>query len=330
MKAPSIVFLDSGTVDLGDIDLARLKKIGRLTLYENTLPRQILKRTKRADVVITNKCLLTRVVLKRLPKLKLVCIAATGVNNIDLEAARERGIAVTNVAGYSTTTVAEQTLFFLLALSHRGIEHHEASVSGRWSRSEHYALFDYPFSDLRGKTLGIIGYGKIGREVSGLARAFGMQVLVGKIPGRNYEKSLRTRAKQSPERTSLPVLFKKSDFVSLHCPLSELTHHLINTRTLRLMKRGAYLLNLARGPIVDEQAVASALRTERLRGYATDVMQEEPPPRNHPFFQKSLRNKILLSPHIAWASRESRQRLINEIATNISVFLQGKKRNRVV
>lgn len=318
----SIVFLDSGTIDLGDIDLSLLEKQGRLVLHRDTPPGKVVPRLTRADVVITNKCLLTSSILRKLPNLKLVCIAATGVNNIDVAAAREREIAVTNVAGYSTVTVAEQTLLFLLALSHRLIEHHNASVSGIWSRSPHFALLGFPFADLDEKVLGIVGYGKIGRQVARLARAFRMKILIGKIPGRRYGGGLR--------RASLQVLLQKSDFVSLHCPLSESTRHLINRRTLRLMKREAYLLNLARGPIVDEQAVASALKTGSLRGYATDVMEQEPPPRNHPFFQKSLRHKVLLSPHIAWASRESRQILINEIGQNIASFLSGKKRNRIV
>jgi glycerate dehydrogenase len=191
-----------------------------------------------------------------------------------------------------------------------------------WSASPHFALFDFPFSDLEGKTLGIVGYGTIGKRVAALAKAFRMNVLVAKIPGRKYI--------DAKGRLPLEKVLKESDFVTLHCTLTKESRHLMNTKRLNIMKKSAYLLNLARGPVVNEWAVAEVLQAGRLAGYATDVMEREPPPRDHPFFQDQVKNKVLLTPHIAWASRESRQRLVDEIAGNIEAFKKGRKRNRIV
>jgi len=317
-----IVFLDAGTVDLGDMDLAPLKKQGPLQLYSNSTEGEIIERAKGAAVLITNKCLLRSSTLEKLPQLKLICVAATGVNNVDLEAAQKLGIGVTNAAGYCTQTVVEQTFMFMLAFSHRLLEHHQAVLRKDWSASPHFALFDYPYSDLEGKTLGIIGYGTIGRRVEKVARLFGMRVLVAKIPGRKYPAS--------EKRLPLEKVLKESDIVTLHCSLTKETHHLLNTKSLALMKRSAILLNMARGAVVNEWAVAEDLQAGRLAGYGADVMEQEPPPPDHPFFQEQVKHKVLLSPHVAWASRESRQRLLDEIAANIASFKAGKKRNRLV
>ena len=295
-----IVFLDAATVDLGDMDVSPLRRLGTYRAYDDTSPSQIVSRAREAEVIVANKCVLAGKDLARLPHLKLVCVAATGVNNVDLTAARGRGIAVTNVAGYSTATVAEHALLFLLAFSHRLLEHRDAALNGAWTRSGGFAFLGHPFSDLRGKTLGIVGYGTIGREVARLARAFGMKVLVAKIPkihGRVYPKS--------PLRFPLGQVLRKSDFITLHCALTEATFHLINKETLRWIRPEAFLLNLARGAVVEEGAVARALRRGRLAGYAADVSEREPPPPNHPLFSRRIRGKVLLTPHVAWASGRS-------------------------
>jgi glycerate dehydrogenase len=210
---------------------------------------------------------------------------------------------------------------FLLALGHRLREHDAAVKSGAWSRNPHFALLDFPFRDLAGKRLGILGYGHIGRRVARVARALGMEVVVGKIPGGKYSPR--------DKRISLRRLLQSCDYVSLHCPLSPRTEGLIDAKALAWMKPDACLLNLARGPIVDEAAVARALLQGKLTGYATDVMTQEPPPWKHPLLDPRLNDKVLFSPHIAWASRESRQRLIDEIAANIVAFQSGTRRNRV-
>ncbi|MBX7147497.1 D-2-hydroxyacid dehydrogenase [bacterium] len=319
MNNPSVVFLDASTLDLGDIDLSPLYKKARLVCYSDTKSFQVITRLKQADIAIINKIVLKEKELKQLPQLKLISVAATGVNNVDLDYCAKNKIAVTNVAGYSTTTVAEHALMMMLATSHRLVEHRDSTLAKKWSRSPHFALLDYPFRDLRGKTLGIIGYGNIGKEVSRLARAFGMTVLASQIPGRSTKG-----------RVSFKTVLKKSDFISLHCPLSRHTHHLINKTSLKMMKKDCVLLNLARGPVVNEPDVAQALKQNRLACYATDVMQQEPPSANNPLFDKKIRNKVLITPHVAWASLESRQRLTDEMGKNIEAFLKGKKRNRLI
>lgn len=317
-----IYFLDADTVDLGDLNMASLTKAGSYHALRLRSLARLPKNLSRAEVVISNKFQLGETQLARLPALKLICVAATGVNNVDLDAAQRRGIAVCNVAAYSTATVAEHAVMFLLALAHRLPEHHRAVLEGAWSQGPHFALLDFPFSDLVGKKLGILGYGAIGRRVAKLARALGMEILLGRLPGRSYSPK--------EKRLSLCSLLGRSDYVTLHCPLTPQTRHLIDAEKLRWMRPTAYLLNLARGPIVDEMAVAAALRAGKLAAYATDVMEREPPSADHPLFSPRLQGKVLFTPHIAWASRESRQRLIDEIAQNILSFLRGGKRNRIV
>ncbi len=321
MNKPRIFFLDPGTVDLGDISLGALKKQGRYQGMFRGTRANIIRKAREADIVISNKFYLGKTEMTRLPRLKLICIAATGTNNVDLEAARRRGIAVCNVAGYSTATVVEHALMFLLAWGHRLLEHSGAVQRGAWSRSPHFALLDYPYSDLEGKTLGILGYGTIGRRVARVARALGMKVLIGALPGRRYTKK--------NGRVSLKSLLKQSDFVSLHCALGPITQGLMNRNTLAWMKPAAYLLNLARGPVVDEAAVAHALLKGKVAGYAADVMVREPPDRKNPLLDPALRDKVLITPHIAWASRESRQRLVDEIGANIAAFKRGRRRNQL-
>ena len=317
-----IFFLDAPTVDLGDVDLAALRRQGRLALLDLRAGDPLPAEVDSAEVLISNKYPLGKPELSRLPRLKLIAVAATGTNNVDLEEARRRGIAVCNVAGYSGDTVVEHTLLFLLAFSHRFLEHVRAVQEGRWSASPYFALLDYPFSDLAGKRLGILGYGDIGRRVAKVATGLGMEVKAGRLPGRPLAKGER--------REPIRRLLERSDYISLHCPLTTRTQSLIDAEKLAWMKPGAYLLNLARGPIVEEAAVAQALRSGRLAGYGADVMSREPPPAEHPLLAPDLRDRVLLTPHVAWASRESRQRLVDEIAANIAAFKVGKKRNRVV
>ncbi|MBI2337012.1 MAG: D-2-hydroxyacid dehydrogenase [Deltaproteobacteria bacterium] len=322
MQKPKIVFLDVDTLDLGDINTQPLKQLGDYHATSLSHVEELSPSLRDASILICNKVPLKEKELPLLPNLKLICITATGVNNVDLNSAKAQGIAVCNVAGYSTTTVVEHALLFLLAFSHRLFEHHESVITQKWSHSPRFAYLDFPYRDLSGKTLGLIGYGTIGRRVAKLAKALGMKILIGKIPGRQYAAS--------PKRCSLKELLKKSDYINLHCALSQQTQHLINAQTLAFMKPCAYLLNLGRGPLVNESDVALALENGTLAGYASDVMAQEPPPTNSPLLNEAIKSKVIFTPHIAWASQESRQRLINEIALNIQAFLKGKKRNRIV
>lgn len=317
-----ILFLDAATVDLGDVELGDLKAQGSLTLLNKRAGDSLPPEAAAAEVLISNKFPLGAEEMSRLPELKLIAVAATGTNNVDLAEAKRRGIAVCNVPGYSTATVVEHTLLLLLAFAHRLTEHVDAVRAGQWSRSPHFALLDFPFSDLAGKTLGILGYGDIGKKVAKLAKALGMEIRLGQLPGRSYRKE--------EKREALEKLLPQCDYLSLHCPLNEATKGMIDREKLSWMKPGSVLLNLARGPLVVESSVAAALRTGPLAGYGADVCGQEPPPANHPLLAKDIQSKLLLTPHIAWASRESRQRLIEEIAANVAAFRKGKKRNRVV
>lgn len=321
MKAhPKIIFLDAGTVDCGDVDLSSLKKIGRLFRYRHTAPSQLIKRCQGASVIITNKAEIQARHFLELKHLRLVCVAATGFDNIDVISAQRHGVAVCNVRAYSTQSVAEHAMMFILAFAHRLVENHEAAVH-EWRRSRVYNFPSHVYSEISGKTLGIVGYGRIGKRVARFAKALGMRVLTAKIPGRVHP--LNTA------RKSLSYVLERSDFVSLHCPLTPITHHLINRSILKKMRPSACLVNVARGAVVDEAAVVRALKGGHLAGYATDVLAIEPPSAGHALFQKSLRDKVLFSPHIAWASREARQRLVSEMAKNIRGFLQGQKRHQV-
>ena len=316
-----IIFLDAGTVDYGDVSWEEFRPLGALKLYPKTDPKEVEKRSLRASVVITNKCVFDQGLLSRLKNLKLIAIAATGTNNVDLKAARRNKIAVTNVSGYSTETVVQFTFAFLLALAGNLVQFNEAVHGGRWSKSPFFTLPAFPVQEINGKILGIVGYGKIGKRVAEAAKAFGMKVLVAKIPGKSY------LSRESVKRVSLDELFHQSDFVTLHAPLSKLTQNLMNARSLRKMKRGSFLINLARGGLVDEKALYDALVSGHLAGAAADVLTEEPPSQNHLLLKAP---HFLLTPHIAWASREARLRLIHEIALNIKAFQRGRRRNRVV
>lgn len=320
-KKNKIVFLDAGTVDFGDVSLNIFKQFGRFQTYRMTWSDKIPARIRGAAIVITNKCRIDRKILEQAPDLKCICVAATGTNNIDLKAAAECGVAVTNVAGYSTENVTQFTFAFILALAGRLIPLNQAAHDGTWSRSPFPLLPDPGIREVFGKTLGIIGYGAIGKRVAQVAKAFGMQVLVAKIPGRDYSR------KQSPKRLPLATLAAKADFLSIHAPLTPLTAGLINWRLLCKMKPSAYLINMARGGIVHEPDLRRALQLGRIAGAAADVLTQEPPPKGHGLLRVP---NFLMTPHVAWASREARLRLVAEIAGNLQAFLKGKRRNRVV
>ncbi len=315
----TVVLLDGGTLDYGDLSFDELKSTGALKVYSQTRPNQVAARIRGADQVVVNKCVLTGDVIKGAVGLKAVHVAATGVNNVDLEAAREAGIAVTNVAGYSTESVVQFTFAFLLALA-GNLTHYDREIrKGGWSSSPFFMWPAFPVSEIHGKTLGIIGYGTIGRRVAQVGKAFGLSVLIARIPGRSY--------KSRDGRVSLEAVLKQSDFITIHAPLTPMTKGLIDEKELRKMKNSACLINMARGGIVDEKALLKALKAHWIAGAATDVLAAEPPQRTEPLLKAP---NLLLTPHMAWASLESRRRLIHEVAENVKAFSAGRKRNRVV
>ena len=315
-----IVFLDAGTVDYGDLPLSLFEKLGDFKAYPQSTPAQIKPRLKAVSIAIANKCRFDRRLIGGLSSLRLLNIAATGVNNVDLEAARAKGLAVTNVKGYSTETVVQFTFSFLLALAGNLVKYNAAAHDGSWSRSRFFTYGKYPIQEVAGKKLGIVGYGAIGRRVAQVARALGMKVLVAAIPGKKYT------AAEKKTRVPFDRMIRESDFVTIHAPLTDLTRGLIHKGVLNKMKKGTCLLNMARGGIVDEPALRKALESGRLAGAASDVLTEEPPSPGHVLLKAP---NLILTPHIAWASREARARLVREIAANIRAFQAGRVLNRV-
>jgi glycerate dehydrogenase len=311
------VFLDLETVDRDDLDLR---------LLESTLPEwSLLKETSdvskaigNADIVVTNKICLDRDILHAAGQLKLVCIAATGTNNVDLVAARENDITVCNVRAYATASVVEHVFTLMLNLVRNLRKYRDAVDRGAWQNADGFCLLDYPVRELNGQTLGIIGYGELGKAVATVARAFGMQILVAQRAGTPAD----------PERVPLDKLLSESNIISVHCPLTDSTRNLIGRRELALMRKDAILINTARGGIVNETALSEALRNGEIAGAGIDVLSEEPPRDGNPLLDPSLPN-LILTPHIAWAGISARQALINEIAANIRAFLAGTPRNVV-
>ncbi len=315
-----IVLLDSGTLDFGDLPLTALQKLGHFKAYPFTRPAEVARRIAKARQVIVNKCVLNAETLKHARFLKAVHVAATGVNNVDLQAAREAGIRVTNVAGYSTESVVQLTFSFLLAAAVNLLKYDQALHGGAWSQSRFFMWPRFPVSEIHGKTLGVIGCGTIGRRVCEVGGAFGLKILTCRIPGRTYPA-------KDTRRVSLSRLLKESDYLTIHAPLTPLTRDLIGERELRTMKRSACLINMARGGIVNEKALLKALKKKWIANAATDVLVQEPPRADEPLLK--LPNLIAM-PHMGWASLESRRRLIGEVARNIEAFRSGKKRNCVV
>jgi glycerate dehydrogenase len=318
---PRLVFLDAATVG-NDISLAPLEALGELLTFATTAPSQTAGRTAGATVALTNKVPIGADVLGASPTLRLVAVCATGVNQVDLEAARERGVAVCNVAGYSTASVAQHTLALLLNLATNA--HRYAAEPLAWTRSPVFTRLDYPVVELAGKMLGIAGLGEIGSAVARAAQALGMRVQALARAGR----SGRAQGDDLP-RLPKPEFLATSDAVTLHCPLTPDTHHLIDAAALAAMKPGAFLINTGRGGLVDEDALVAALRSGHLGGAALDVLSTEPPPSDHPLLAPDIPN-LILTPHTAWSSREARTRLIAEVAANIRDFFDGRARSRVV
>lgn len=306
MKKLSAVFLDHASLDQDDLDMQALHaKASRLTLYPRTSSTQVVAHIADHQVAITNKVVIDEQVMQACPQLKLILIAATGTNNVDLLAAQRRGIAVYNCQAYGTPSVAQHTLMMMLVLITRFESYRQAVRDGAWQRSSQFCLLDYPIGELSGRTLGILGYGELGQEVARLASAFGMRVLVGSIPGREH-----------PERPPLDQFLPQVDVLSLHCPLTAVTRNMIGAEQLAALKPGSLLINAGRGGLVDEQAVVDSLRAGHLGGAGFDVLSTEPPTDGNPLLTADLPN-LVITPHSAWGSREARQRIVMQLAENL-------------
>lgn len=305
-----IVCLDRAPADMGDIDWSEVREHGELTLYHSTETAQIIERAKDAEIVITNKVGFDRKTIEQLPKLKMISILATGYNHIDLDAAVEHGITVTNLPGYSTAATAQVSIALLLELTHGVGNHSNAIHTGEWSRQPTFAYWRQPLVELDGKTMAIFGYGAIGSRVGAIAEALGMKVIAAAVPGRPPSK----------DRLPMQEALAQADVVSLHCPLTPQTQYMIDASAIGQMKQGAFLINVGRGPLIDDNAVRAALDAGHLGGFAADVLSEEPPPLHHPLLGAP---RTILTPHYGWAASAARQRAVRWTAESIGAFLQG-------
>ena len=317
-----IVILDGHTLNPGDISWSGFEIYGDLTIYDRTKfeTNEILKNIGDAEIVFTNKTPLPEDVLSNVPNLKYIGVLATGYNVVDVEAAKKYNITVTNVPSYGTNAVAQYTMAMLLEMCHHIGEHNRAVQMGDWSNSLDFCFWNYPLLELSGKTMGMIGFGRIGQATSKIAQAFGLKVLY-------YSKNRKTQFEsENCQYASLDDLLRNSDIISLHCPLNDETKHVINKNSIAKMKTGVMLINTSRGPLIVEEDLKNALNNGKISGAALDVVSKEPIEVNNPLLQAK---NCIITPHIAWASRESRMRLMDTAVKNLAAFLNGKPQNVV-
>ena len=314
-----IVILDGYSANPGDLSWKELETMGEVTVYDRTSPSETVARAAEADIVLTNKVIIGREEMAQLPHLKYIGVLATGYNVVDIEAAHERGITVTNVPAYSTESVAQMVFAHLLTVTNRTEHYAIANREGRWTNNKDFCYWDFPHQELSGKSFGIVGLGNIGQRVAAIAHAFGMRVCA-------YTSKSESQLPSYVEKKPLTDLLSECDVVSLHCPLTPDTRHLINNETLQKMKLSAILINTGRGPLVDDQAVAEALAEGRLAAFCADVLTEEPPKATNPLLNQP---NAFITPHIAWASTEARIRLLQVAIGNVRSFLHGHPQNVV-
>ena len=314
-----IVVVDGYTLNPGDLSWEDLRALGECEIYERSTDEELLARSAEAEILLTNKMEVRGRHVERLQKLRYIGVTATGYNIVDVAAARERGIIVTNVPAYGTASVAQMTFALLLELCHRTGHHAQTVSDGRWAKSSDFCYWDYPLVELDGLIMGIIGLGRIGQTVARLAQAFGMKVVA---TGRSKPKDLPA----SIAWFDLETLLRTSDVVSLHCPLTTETKQMINAQRLKLMKPTAFLLNTSRGPLIDESALAAALQAGQIAGAGLDVLSVEPPAADNPLYQAP---NCFITPHISWATRAARSRLMGVAVENVAAFIGGKPQNVV-
>lgn len=316
---PATVVLDGFTMDPGDLDWSALEELTDLKRYERTQSSQIISRSVDAEILIVNKIVLRASELDQLPNLKCICITATGYDNVDIQAASGRGIIVCNVSGYSTESVAQHVFALLLALTNKVESHHQSVTSGDWSTSEDFAYTLHKVPEIAGKTLGVIGYGKIGKRVAAVGHAFGMKVLATRKSSAKAEEAF-------VRICDLEEVLNNADVISLHAPLTPETHELINQDRLAIMKNGAFLINTGRGALVQENDLLEALESGHLGGAALDVLSQEPPPADHPLLSAP---NCIITPHMAWASFDARKRLLAETTENVRGYILGTPQNQL-
>ena len=313
----NIVILDGYSANPGDLSWKELEELGMLTVYDRTKSDETVARAADAEIVLTNKVILNSEVIAQLPRLKYIGVLATGYNVVDIKAAHDRGIIVTNVPAYSTESVAQMVFAHLLTVTNRTEHYAIQNRDGRWSSNPDFCYWDFPHMELADKTFGVVGLGNIGLRVAQIAHAFGMKV-------KAVTSKVQSTLPVGIEKVSLEELLATADVLSLHCPLTDSTRHMINAATLQQMKPSAILINTGRGPLVDDQAVADALAKGAIAAYCADVVTEEPPRPDNPLLQQP---NAFITPHIAWASMEARVRLLKVAIDNVRSFLNGQPQN---
>lgn len=315
-----IVVLDGFALNPGDLTWEGLKRFGEVVVYDRTPKEEVTERAKDAEIIFTNKTVIDEKVLNLLPALKYIGVLATGYNIVDTEAAKKKKVIVANVPGYGSASVAQMTFALLLELTQHVQRHSDAAKNGKWAQSVDYCFWDYPLTELAGKTMGIIGYGNIGRKVAEIATAFGMNV----IASRRASGALSQH--ENFRWADIPQLLQLSDVVSIHCPLTEETRGMINQESLGMMKKSAFLINTSRGPIIVENDLAEALNTSVIAGAGLDVLSQEPPRQDNPLFKAK---NCIITPHIAWATLEARSWLMDITVSNLTAYLSGNPVNVV-
>ena len=315
-----IVVLDGYTLNPGDLSWDALKQLGELVVYDRTAADKVVERAAGAEIIFTNKTPVSEDTLNQLPSLKFIGVLATGFNIVNTVVAKARGVIVANVPGYGTTSVVQMTFALLLELCHHVQRHSDTVMDGKWSSSADWCYWDFPLVELSGKTIGIIGFGRIGQQVGDVATAFGMNII-----GNSRTQTDQSRRKNF-KWASIPELLKQSDVVSIHCPLFPETKGLINKESLKWMKKSSFLLNTSRGPIIVDEDLADALNNDLIAGAGIDVLSVEPPSKDNPLFKAK---NCIITPHIAWATKEARARLMNITVKNLAAFLNGNPVNVV-
>jgi len=314
-----IVVLDGQTLNPGDLSWNELRALGQCDTYDRSAPEQTVQRARGAELVLTNKTVLSGPIMAQLPGLRYIGVLATGYNVVDLTEACARHVTVTNVPEYGTDSVAQMVFAHVLNFTQRVAAHSDGARGGRWTASEDFCYWDYPLTELAGRTLGLVGFGRIGRAVARIGKAFGMAVII-------HDPAVGDACPPDSELVDLDDLFRRADVVSLHCPLTAETGELVNAPRLALMKRTALLINTSRGGLVDERALAAALNEGRVAGAGVDVLCVEPPPADSPLLR--ARN-CSVTPHIAWATRAARARLMRTAVANVRAFIKGRPQNVV-
>ena len=317
------VFLDYKTVDANDLDLGSIEALlPEIVVYAFSNEEEVLARIEDAEVAIANKVVFDANVFARATKLKLICVTATGTNNIDLEAAKQSGVVVCNIRDYCTESVVQHVLLSMLTLMHSFKDYSASIESGDWQNGKSFSLLQHPITELSGKSLGIIGYGVLGQGVARAAETLGLKILVGESFTKNNKSDERV------DRVGFDALLTESDIISLHCPLTEDTTELFDESAFEKMKSSAILINTARGGLIDDHALIKAIKNKTIAGAAIDVLNQEPPDSDHPLMQKQYSN-LIITPHIAWAAQEARQRALDRIAENIKAFQNNRPINVV-